>query len=190
MFSHDRTKLDLAEALKTVMRTKAFDKISVSDIISECGISRRTFYYHFQDKQDLLCWYFDYDVCKELGASDIIIDKDGNRKLFVNALLYYMYERREFYANALASTAQNGLRSHLFEYIYRYRRQQILNLLDGRYMDPFGMKFLAEYFTHAIVGIILNWANDGMNYPPDRFDRGYKNVTTICLEKMVDVYAE
>ena len=57
-------------------------------------------------------------------------------------------------------------------------------------MDPFGMKFLAEYFTHAIVGIILNWANDGMNYPPDRFDRGYKNVTTICLEKMVDVYAE
>lgn len=188
IFGTDRTKIALAEALIRLIKKKPFDKITVGDIIEECGSSRRTFYYHFRDKQDLICWFFDWDVSRTLGTSDVIVDKDGNRKLFVNALLYYMYDNREIYSNALCSTAQNGLRSHIFEYIYRYRRQQIIGLLDGRYIDPLGIKFFAEYFTHAIVGIILNWADDGMSYPPDRFDRGYKSVTTLCLRTVIDHY--
>ena len=43
------TRKSLAESLKKAMRTKAFSKITVSEIIGDCGVNRKTFYYHFED---------------------------------------------------------------------------------------------------------------------------------------------
>ena len=48
------TKKALSESLKRFMETKPFSKITVSDIISDCGLNRKTFYYHFADTRDLL----------------------------------------------------------------------------------------------------------------------------------------
>lgn len=43
------TKRTLAESLKKLMKTKSFSKITVSEIIADCGLNRKTFYYHFED---------------------------------------------------------------------------------------------------------------------------------------------
>ena len=51
-----KTKAKMAEAVKSLMNTKSFDKITVSDITTECGIHRQTFYYHFQDRYELVDW--------------------------------------------------------------------------------------------------------------------------------------
>lgn len=39
------TKKALAASLKNAMRKKAFSKITVKEIITDCGINRNTFYY-------------------------------------------------------------------------------------------------------------------------------------------------
>ena len=52
------TKNALADALKSLMREKNFDKISVLDICEKCNMNRKSFYYHFRDKYDLLNWIF------------------------------------------------------------------------------------------------------------------------------------
>lgn len=39
-----------------VMLQKPLDKITISDITSDCGISRMAFYYHFKDIYDLVEW--------------------------------------------------------------------------------------------------------------------------------------
>lgn len=38
------------------MLQKPLDKITISDITSDCGISRMAFYYHFKDIYDLVEW--------------------------------------------------------------------------------------------------------------------------------------
>ncbi len=48
------TKTALSNALKKLMETKPFSKITVSEIIADCGLNRKTFYYHFEDTRDLL----------------------------------------------------------------------------------------------------------------------------------------
>ena len=189
MSQADRTKRHFADTLIALMQKEPLDKISVSDIVSASQTSRRTFYCHFTDKQDLVCWIFDYDVSYNIGLGDVITDRDGNVRYFVNALIHNMYEKREFYSNALRSTAQNSLRSHIFEFIYQFRKRQILNLLGDREMDPQGVCFLAEYFTHAITGIITAWAERGMIIPPDEFEVGYRDVTTRCMRFIVNEYA-
>lgn len=50
------TKQDLEASLKKVMLQKPLDKITISDITSDCGISRMAFYYHFKDIYDLVEW--------------------------------------------------------------------------------------------------------------------------------------
>ena len=52
-------KYRLAEAMKTCMRTMPVEKITVKEIVQECGTTRQTFYRYFLDKYDLINWYFD-----------------------------------------------------------------------------------------------------------------------------------
>ena len=52
------TKQALANSLKELMNTQGFSKISVKDIVEKCGMNRKSFYYHFKDKYDLVNWIF------------------------------------------------------------------------------------------------------------------------------------
>ena len=48
------TKKEFAAALKHAMEKKTLSKITVSELITECNVNRKTFYYHFKDIYDLL----------------------------------------------------------------------------------------------------------------------------------------
>ncbi|HJC32626.1 MAG TPA: TetR/AcrR family transcriptional regulator [Candidatus Anaerobutyricum faecale] len=54
-----QTKTKLAESLKKLMTQKPFSKITISEIIRESGVNRKTFYYHFGDMTGLLRWMFE-----------------------------------------------------------------------------------------------------------------------------------
>ena len=54
----DRTKLWIADKMKSLMEKKSLDKIRVTEICREAQIERQTFYYHFRDKYDLVAWIF------------------------------------------------------------------------------------------------------------------------------------
>ena len=41
------------------MEEKPFEKISVGDICERCDMNRKSFYYHFRDKYDLVNWIYD-----------------------------------------------------------------------------------------------------------------------------------
>ena len=58
------TKNALASSMKKLMKEKHFEKISVIDICEGCGMNRKSFYYHFKDKYDLVNWIFYTDFIK------------------------------------------------------------------------------------------------------------------------------
>lgn len=53
------TKRALAAALKSLLAERPFAKVSVREICEACGMSRKSFYYHFKDKYELLNWIFE-----------------------------------------------------------------------------------------------------------------------------------
>ena len=57
--SNEKTKYELADAMKRCMKTAPVEKITVKEIVEACGVTRQTFYRNFQDKYDLINWYFD-----------------------------------------------------------------------------------------------------------------------------------
>jgi len=46
------TKKALAASLKCLMEVAPLSRISVRDIVDDCGVNRQTFYYHFRDKYE------------------------------------------------------------------------------------------------------------------------------------------
>ena len=63
------TKNALAQSMKNLMRVRPFEKISVSDICVACGINRKSFYYHFRDKYDLVNCIFYVGFIGEMDMS-------------------------------------------------------------------------------------------------------------------------
>ncbi|MBQ3205429.1 MAG: TetR family transcriptional regulator, partial [Peptococcaceae bacterium] len=50
------TKQLIAETFVELSRQKSIDKVTVKDVVEACHVSRQTFYYHFQDLDDVMAW--------------------------------------------------------------------------------------------------------------------------------------
>ena len=66
MSSSAITKSALCDSLKKLCEQKPFDKISISDITGECGLNRQSFYYHFQDKYELLSYIYLHELFADI----------------------------------------------------------------------------------------------------------------------------
>ena len=75
--------------MKKLMRQRPFEKISVSDICNDCGINRKSFYYHFRDKYDLVNWIFYVGF---VGGMDVANYESGWDCL--SDVLHYFYSER------------------------------------------------------------------------------------------------
>lgn len=65
-FQCDQTAL--ATAMKQLMAKEPFSKISVGDICQVCQMNRKSFYYHFRDKYDLVNWIFQTEFLTAVAA--------------------------------------------------------------------------------------------------------------------------
>ena len=74
------TKRELAKAMKELLQTVPFKDISISAICEKCDMNRKSFYYHFKDKYDLVNWIYNYEFIhvaknKEYGSVwDFLLD--------------------------------------------------------------------------------------------------------------------
>ena len=56
------TKLLIADAFVELCDEMPLKKVSISDIVERTGKNRKTFYYHFENKDRLIIWIFRYDM--------------------------------------------------------------------------------------------------------------------------------
>ena len=72
----ERRKRALADALKSLMQKKALSQITINDIVSECGVNRKTFYYHFEDIYALLKWMLEQDAIEVVRNYDLLMQPE------------------------------------------------------------------------------------------------------------------
>ena len=110
----DQAKHALAQALKTLMTQKPFDRITIQDITELCGIRRQHFYYHFQDIYDLLRWMFQEEAVSLLHQHEgALLWQDGLLQLF-----HYIEANRAVCLCALNSVGRDCLKRFFEADIY------------------------------------------------------------------------
>lgn len=155
------TKLALAQSLRQLMGERTLDKITVKEVVERCGVNRQTFYYHFKDIYDLLDWMFAHDS-EEFARKypQVNIDDDGQNTMA--AICSSLKDHREMTLNVYHSLGRERLDKYLCREAYKLLYQMIKTKGSSYGVSDDNCRLLANFYTHAFVGITLDWVQDGM----------------------------
>lgn len=146
MADSNLTKNAIAASMKKLMRRKPFEKISVSDICEDCGINRKSFYYHFRDKYDLVNWIFYVGF---IGVMDLSAYDSGWEVL--EDMCRYFYSERQFYRAALQIEGQNSFRDYLIETAEPIAKMFMQDILPADADREFSLLFISDAFLVSLV---------------------------------------
>lgn len=170
------TKRALAVALRELMEEVPFEKIQVAHICERCDMNRKSFYYHFKDKYDLLNWIFDTEIISFLRNYSGAEQYDQRMEMLCD-ICNYFYQNRKFYRNALKTKGQNSFSEHFREYIAPILRDRLIALI-GDSVDDFAVNF----FTDGVICTMERWLLDRDCLPPDQFIAKLLDLVKRCGE--------
>ena len=172
MPSSEITKKALASSMKELMGNTPFPKISVGKICEKCGTSRKTFYYHFKDKYELVNWIFYTELISYLEKMHV---KDESR--LIHNICSYFYDNSVFYRNAFNVEGQNSFSEFFSETMQSLVGEYIRVFLDkGEFCD-----FYCTFMTNALRASVIDWLKGGAAMPPEKFagflERAFTGIT-------------
>lgn len=176
------TKHALAMALRELMTELPFEKINVAHICERCGMNRKSFYYHFKDKYDLVNWIFDTEIIFLVRDEDLETSYEKHWE-FIEKICFYFYENHAFYRKALQIQGQNSFADHFREYSRPLLSARLTYLYANEPIDEFAL----DFFTDAIVCTVERWLLKKDCLPPEQFVEKIKSLTekgaaSICRE--------
>ena len=155
------TKKALEASLKKLMLKKPLDKITIRDITDDCGISRMTFYYHFQDIYDLVEWCCIEDATAALqGKKTCDTWNEGLVQIFEAVL-----ENKAFILNAYRCISREQMENFLFRMTYGLIRGVVDEKSAGTALPEEDKAFIAEFYKYSFVGVMLDWIRRGILSP-------------------------
>ncbi len=168
------TKRALAAALQELMEKTPFEKIQIAQICDRCQMNRKSFYYHFEDKYDLVNWIFDAKF-RALADEFLTDDSSEDHWELIGRACACLYEERAFYRKALAIRGQNSLSDHLREVLSPLIRKRIEQ--DTGEAEPDG--FVTEFFVDAVLCAIGRWLQDPNCPPPEEFVAKVRHILQV-----------
>ncbi|MBE5784335.1 MAG: TetR family transcriptional regulator [Clostridiales bacterium] len=166
---HD-TKHAFGSAMHTLMAKIPFTRITVGDICEACGMSRKSFYYHFRDKYELLGWIFETEFV--LPAKQATFSSLWD---FVHALCEYLFANRAFYLNAFTVCGQNAFA----EQFYLLLRPVAAPFFLPKYEANAGKSpFFESYYLDAFFCSLLRWLHASPILSPAEYVTALKDVAT------------
>ena len=168
----DLTKQALIASFKKLLETEPFDKITISDITNDCGLSRQTFYYHFRDIFDMIRWIYNSESLNEIGGRGGY----GTWQDKIRELFDYTLNNKSLILGTFNSKCRNDLVGYYMDVSIRKISDIVKMKSDGDIAEK-DKKFIASVYAYAFVGIMVDWISDEMKESSEEMvDRVYKIV--------------
>lgn len=157
------TKRALVQSLKNLLQQKPLSKITISDITEDCGISRMTFYYHFKDIYDLVEWACAEDAARALQNKKTY---DTWQQGFVQ-IFHAVRENKVFVMNVYRCVNREQVEKYLVPLTDQLIMGVITERAAGMTVREADQQFIAQVYSYAFVGIMLDWIRDDMRADPE-----------------------
>ena len=157
------TKKALLAAFGELLEEKPFNKISINDLTERCGLSRMTFYYHFENVYELMIWGLETHL---LTASKDCINYDNWKTGYLRVFCFAL--ERKVYIKKIFQTIEQ---EHLEVYLNRIVERMVISVIEDKRGDrpvaEADRLFTAQLCTHVLVGTLVNWVTRGMKEDPE-----------------------
>ena len=185
MSNSNITKKAIANSFKEQMENRPFNKISVTDITDGCGLNRQSFYYHFQDKYDLINWIFETEILIPV-ANDFSMDKWQEKLL---EILNMLEKNHKFYTNAI-KYANTEFRAYILEVVTEYYKAIVKDMQrsSNKTIAEEDELFISSFFAYGTAGVFGDWIMGGMKEKPEKLTNRLSNLAKECEKLCVEHY--
>ena len=177
------TKKVIAYALKDLMKTKDFEKISIKEIMEHADYRRQTFYDHFSDKFELLDWIYKQEITEII--SDFLTYEHWSKT--IPRMLHYFEKNKEFYQKSLLIKENNSFDFYFSKHIQEFIKHILLT--SNKAISSAQLERNAHFFAYGFTGIIKEWLFDGCFTPTEEIEDYLISVIESTIEK-VEVVTE
>ena len=142
-----KTKMKILDAVD-----KSLDQISIAEICRNAGVSRQTFYRHFNSKYDIPCWHSIY--CRQFYLNEIGRTVDWNTGYYHHLRL--IDQKRSFYRKSI----QYSINSPFGHTVMPANREAVLleTLEKYRGISPdANMRFIVTTFSKLECEVLNEW---------------------------------
>ncbi|MGN0156116.1 MAG: TetR/AcrR family transcriptional regulator C-terminal domain-containing protein [Lachnospiraceae bacterium] len=156
-----QTKRLLADTLKNLMKQKPLSKITISEIIRDCNVNRKTFYYHFEDIYALVKWMFEEEAIEVFGQFDLLT----NYKEAIHFVLDYIEQNDHIISCLYDSVGRDELKRFFYHDFISLTSSLIEKIEQecGKSLDPDYKQFLCNFYTEGITGMLIDWVKEPGN---------------------------
>jgi AcrR family transcriptional regulator len=206
------TRNHIIMSFKNLAIEAPFHRITVLDITRKAQINKNTFYYHFEDRSDLVRATFRFDLGDVLkarfrhetlvyGTSD---DKYGSQPFYLDTrsqaanldlsdffevMGAFFAERVQLYASLFSSNKPGSLAFYLHDLYYPQVRQDLIFALGDSACPANDIDFLARYFTSSCFGWFANATlNKNHQSLGIQLKGNYNNITHELMKFYVSRY--
>ena len=150
----ERTLLNFGITLLDLLKEKSFEKITIKEICNKANYPRATFYNYFEDKYDLLEFYFEF-LLKKAESQEYWKNNISNYEVF-NKVYDYLYQYKDDIKSILIVNKQDG---ELVNYLRRYIRNLILKEMKDRQFKNHQIPYeiISEYYANTLE-LIIKWS--------------------------------
>jgi AcrR family transcriptional regulator len=158
------TKKCIIESFTVLLNKHPLDRITVTDIAKQCGISRRTFYNYYQDiyqlPEELL--YTEFQNISSYQA------EFGTWQTWFEKITAFAFKNKTAMMHLYHSSRRDYLEHQVFNIAGGAITDYIKKISENSACRQEDIRILASFYTNAIVGMALEWIKDGMHENPEK----------------------
>lgn len=152
------TKDAIIKSFIKLLEENTFDKITVKDIVDDCGINRNTFYYNFDDIYALV----DEILKREVNE---IVEKHNPYESCFDSLLYaanYALKNKKVIYHLHNSEKRQQVKKYFEAVLYPVIHELVIKKADGLGAREDDIRFISGFYCSALLGMIGEWLDEGM----------------------------
>lgn len=153
-----QTKEAIVGAFYALIQNKSFEKITVRDIVEECGINRKTFYYYFKDIYDLVEYAFRAEM--ELYINNV--PEENTLEDSISGI-FELVEKNKKAVYHLNGSNDAELKKYIYGVLNDTIEKKYKNKADEVGVSERDFRLLCEVFVMAFSGMVTTWLKNGMN---------------------------
>ncbi len=163
-------KEKIADQLNALLRRKSLDKITVKELVDGCGISRQTFYYHFQDIMDVVEWQQKRVLAQGIARSLAAPDPQSA----IRSLVREGLENQDWVDRLMASRRRAEIERLLVRTMSDYLAQMMLRRAPDRMLSAADADAVLCFYASGVVGLMLDGLHRRDTDPDALADRIYR----------------
>ncbi len=175
-------KEQIQTSFRRLLFAKSLDKITVRDIVEDCGLTRNTFYYYYEDIYDLFDDYLDMQTQK--AWLSLPADSPWDKMLLT--MICNIFDSPQTGRHIMNSKKSDTMRLYLNRLLGAMIDRYVDRNMSGLQVHVADRRMICDSVTHGIYGMLEQWVTGpdatAMHYNLGRLMRSFEGGIRSALE--------